>query len=431
MENFRSANLRIALIFILTTAVFLLSATRTMSQELPSNRQMVNDDSSFKKFSQSSEQITYQIDYSELDSFLNSIVVNFGPSERQVSYGLGKITGSRARYGHYGKTALEGNRILFSLFTKQNEQRATYLRMYMETLSELIEFDKLTKDQQLAFWLNIYNITVIEQIAKKYPVQYPKRIKIGDDNVPMFDAKLVRVDGVLLSLNEIQQKIVYTNWKNSKVIYGFFGGAAGGPNIRAFSYTQDQVWKQLDSNAKEFVNSLRGVRKEGNRLLVSAIYENSNSYFNDDTNGLRKHLRQFAEPPVLNLLSQNIPLETAKFYGRIADLSGGQSATATMMSVVSVGITQDGPVLPLGTGRTLPPHARQLMFALKNKYRRLERKGITSVITIIDQPTLNEILESTEEQAPEINATEQLENNNQSDTSNGSETINQQQKAEE
>ncbi len=393
MIIFRLACFQIIAGFI-ASAVILHFATGAIAANTNPVTQSHETPAAFEYFTKSSNTMSYQIDYSELDSFLNSVVVNFGPSERQVNHGLGKITGTRLRFGHYGKTALEGNRILFSMFRDENRKRATYLRNYLEILSEIIEFDRLTPDQQLSFWLNIYNITVIEQIADRYPVQYPSRIKIGDDKQSMFDAKIIRVSGVLLSLNDIQQHIVYKNWSDPRVIYGFFSGMAGGPNIRAFAYTYDQVWRQLDSNANEFINSLRGVREEAGVILVSEIYQRSGQLFANDNELLRNHLRQFANPEVMNILSQNKPMETAKFYDRIADLSGGQRVTATMQSLVSVSITQDGPILPLGTGRTLPPHGQQLMAAVQRKFRRLKRKGISPMVTIIDNPTLEEVMSS-------------------------------------
>jgi hypothetical protein len=50
--------------------------------------------------------------------------------------------------------------------------------------------------------------------------------------------KLLTVDGVALSLNDIQFNILKHNYANNPlIIYGLYQGVIGGPNIRKSAYT--------------------------------------------------------------------------------------------------------------------------------------------------------------------------------------------------
>jgi hypothetical protein len=162
----------------------------------------------------------------------------------------------------------------------------------------------------------------MEQIARAWPVREPRDIRLG--GVPLDDARFITLRGIPLSLRDIRENIVFRNWKNPKVIYGFWRGEIGGPELQRHAFTGANVDSLLDVAALDFVNSLRGIQKRGDRLEVSTLYADvAPFYFSDFGRDLRSHLADYAEPPAAQILATTRrTIATIKDHD-IADLHGG------------------------------------------------------------------------------------------------------------
>ena len=187
------------------------------------------------------------------------------------------------------------------------------------------------RDEQLAFWLNLHNAILVYEIAKVHPIGRPQNFRLRDhDNALLFDAKLVRVAGEALSLNDIRHKIIYANWNNPEVIYGLWDGTIGGVDIPTNAFTSANVWSVLRSNGNGYVNSLRGVETRTSRsgktsFRVSKVYLESRSLFPGWPTDLYAHLDAHAGNRIGSYLKQ--PPQTLRFVrydSSTADFSGGE-----------------------------------------------------------------------------------------------------------
>lgn len=207
-----------------------------------------------------------RLDYSVWDDMLQNIVVDFGPSSRIRATSPHNTTGTRVVRGHVSPYRLEGSRIAFGFL---NDNYRTALAQYSEDLVDIanrIDITRLSKDEQLAFWLNLHNVLLIEKISQEYPEDVPSTLKfeIGGKTAVLDDAKFIKIRGVDLSLRNIREDIVFSNWTDPKVLYGFFRGDIGSPRMPRLAFTSDNLEYRLNGNANEFINSLRGFH-ESNR----------------------------------------------------------------------------------------------------------------------------------------------------------------------
>jgi len=136
---------------------------------------------------------------------------------------------------------------------------------------DMIDLVRMNRSEQLAFWFNLHNIVMIDQIVQNYPVKRPSSIKV--DGVKLDDAKIVNIKGQALSLRDIRERIVYPNWKNPNVIYGFFRGDIGSPALQDFAFTSQNVGATLATIGNEFVNALRGFNEGSKTRNVSRVYD--------------------------------------------------------------------------------------------------------------------------------------------------------------
>lgn len=267
------------------------------------------------------------LDHSPWSKFLRTAVYDVGfsnrePAPRRVS---GKQTGGRLIAGSKSKYRHEGNRILFRLF---DEGAIAYVAAYREGVQQAVAqvgYENLNRDEQLAFWLNLYNAVVIHEIAKAHPIPQPAKIRIDGQKKRLFDAKLVVVNGVSLSLNEIRREIVFKYWQDPAVAYGFWHGTIGGPSIQAEAYTGRNLDRVLKRAGREFVNSLRGVSRSGRPVRVSKLYEDAKGYFAVWPTDLYDHLDTLADGQTAGLIEGRPANLRAKIYDpHTADLESGE-----------------------------------------------------------------------------------------------------------
>ena len=249
----------------------------------------------FQRFDPSSENT---INYRVLTQWLKTVVMDIGRSDRSSARSSASI-GTRIAPKFSNKTTFEGNRVFFENFVG-NEEAKQVLRSIRENLERIpseFPLEYFSRDEQLAYWLNLYNVTILNEIIAVYPKRDLEGLLVGEDSI--LSKKLLTVSGIPLSLNDIQFSILRENYDNNPlIIYGLYQGIIGGPNIRPFAFSGTTVYRALTNNAIEFVNSNRGVNRDPSRNKVhnvSSLYERNNAYFPDFNNDLSSHLLKYLE----------------------------------------------------------------------------------------------------------------------------------------
>lgn len=262
-----------------------------------------------------------EVSYEDLDAFLDAEVLVIGRSTREKATRQ-VTTGTLMRSRVNRLTALEANRFHFeSLSDEKVSDMLVTLKESLENLPDEVPLSLLSRDEQLAYWLNLYNFTMLHEIAKRQLSGSLKDDLGYDDNGRLLNDKVLTVAGQELSLNDIQFTILKEKYDEPVVIYGLFQGNIGGPSIRDEAYTGKRVWRQLEDNAMEFINSNRGTYYDGK---ISVFYEHSMPFFDNDKKKLKTHLLNYIdEDPYYDEVESADDLEFAMSDWQIADLTGG------------------------------------------------------------------------------------------------------------
>jgi len=243
----------------------------------------------FQRFDPESK---YSISYADLNTILKKVVVDVGFSSREKAEPTQAKTGTRTRANIKRSTIKEGNRFYFEIFSGDAEttQLLLDIQKNLEGVPSEAPLEYFTRDEQLAYWLNLYNVTLINQVISVYPERKLKKLLTGKKSI--LNKKLLNVAGVPLSLNDIQHTILKQNYDNNPlVIYGLYQGIIGGPNIRKSAYTAYNVQRNLAKNAAEFINSNRGTyAKSESTFRASSLYDRNRDFFPDFQADLKKHL---------------------------------------------------------------------------------------------------------------------------------------------
>jgi hypothetical protein len=318
-----------------------------------------------------------KIDYSIWDEAMKNIVVSMGPSLRESAPRPEPSLGSRRQYGHVSRYRLEGSRVMFSFLDSDVIASFTEYRKDLENTANIVDIQSLSRNEQLAYWINLHNVALVEQIANAWPVRQPREIMI--DGVPLDDARFITVEGIRLSPRDIREKIVYRYWKDPLVIYGFWRGEIGGPSLQKEAFNADNVGRLLIRGAADFINSLRGTQELGDRLQVSELYkEAAPYYFPNFEADLRAHLTRYANEPTAALLAKTSGAEPVIAEHDIADLEGGVREP-TLSNVSS-----DGRPVSF----RIPQSMAALLKERETKFQEIIRQGRTGTVTFsnIDLP---------------------------------------------
>ncbi len=263
-----------------------------------------------------------RLDYSVWTEALAAYVVSMGPPLRKVPLGVAAPPGTRIKMGPNSFYRLDGSMVGFTMIDPQVRDNIARYRRELEALADTIDIQALSRNEQLAFWLNLHNVAMVEKISENWPIRQPRDIML--DGIALEDARFITVRGIALSPRDIRERIVYPHWKNPVVIYGFWRGEIGGPAIQRAAFDGRDIAGQLDVAAREFVNSRRGTEKRGDTMHVSRFYTAAAPfYFPDFERDLRGHLAQYVEGKMVGSLAETSLIEASIYEHDIADLSGG------------------------------------------------------------------------------------------------------------
>ena len=265
------------------------------------------------------------INYKVLTQWLKTVVMDIGRSDRSSARNQAP-TGTRISPKIANRSSFEGNRVFFENLV-DNEKAQQVLKGIQENLERIpneIPLEYFTRDEQLAYWLNLYNVTILNEVVSVYPKRDLEDLLVGDDSI--LSKKLLTVSGIPLSLNEIQFFILRENYDNNPLImYGLYQGIIGGPNIRPFAFSGTTVYRALTNNAIEFINSNRGVNRDpsmNKAHKVSSLYERNRAYFPDFNPDLYAHLLKYLEGDVRKKFKSEKTLRPVLDDWTVTDLFG-------------------------------------------------------------------------------------------------------------
>ncbi|MFC3908693.1 DUF547 domain-containing protein [Legionella dresdenensis] len=177
------------------------------------------------------------------------------------------------------------------------------LKRYIKRLSE-ININLYNRKEQLAYWINLFNAITVHTVASYYPVSSIEDINIspGLFSVGPWGAKLLTINAIPLSLDDINNRIIRPIWNDSRTHYALNNGSIGAPNLSRTAFTGAQIEQQLNQAAFGYINSYRGAQVIEGKLIVSKIYEWYSEDFGSEEQNVIDHLKQFANPPLLKQL---------------------------------------------------------------------------------------------------------------------------------
>ncbi|MBM7073931.1 DUF547 domain-containing protein [Shewanella sp. 202IG2-18] len=173
------------------------------------------------------------------------------------------------------------------------------LKSYLQQL-ESIDPRILNKNEQLSFWVNLYNALTIDVVLDHYPVTSIK--DIGDGITGPWNMDLLTIAGQPITLNQIEHKILRPIWQEPRIHYVINCASVGCPDLPNKVFSSKNLDSQLNKAAIRFINQSKAVDIKNNQLKLSSIYSWFSQDFGDEQAELMLHIQTFAEPTLKSKL---------------------------------------------------------------------------------------------------------------------------------
>ncbi len=177
------------------------------------------------------------------------------------------------------------------------------LQNYLKYL-ENINISNYSRSEQFAYWINHYNARTVELILENYPIDSIKNISFSFFSFGPWDEELITVEGIDLSLNDIEHRILRPIWKDPRIHYAVNCASMGCPNLLPKPFTAETNEMLLDEAAKGYVNHPRGVRFEDEKLVLSKIFDWYLVDFGGSTDNLLQHILEYSESQLYQKIKQ-------------------------------------------------------------------------------------------------------------------------------
>lgn len=169
------------------------------------------------------------------------------------------------------------------------------LQSYLERL-QATEVSDLSRDEQLAFWINLYNAATVELILENYPVDSIREIGGGLVSKGPWDDPILLVEGEELTLNDVEHRIIRPIWQDERIHYVVNCASIGCPNLYPEPLTADNWDRVFEESAEAYITHERGASFGRNRLILSSIYDWYVADFGGSLEGVIQHLTDYVDP---------------------------------------------------------------------------------------------------------------------------------------
>jgi hypothetical protein len=167
----------------------------------------------------------------------------------------------------------------------------------------------LTPKQQLAHWINVYNVNTVATIVESYPTKSIRDLSTDPIiRLNVFKKERVPVGNAKLSLNDVENDKIREGFKDPRIHFAINCAAKSCPPIRTEAFTGEKLDAQLDEQARMFLNGPHGARfkRDGDTLVITTT--KIMDWFSDDfekwAGGKARFIRKYVPADKQKMIDQ-------------------------------------------------------------------------------------------------------------------------------
>jgi uncharacterized protein DUF547 len=163
-------------------------------------------------------------------------------------------------------------------YTALQREGQTMLTAYLADLSGACasDYERWTRAERIAFWINAYNAFTIQLILDHYPIASIR--KIGWLPGSVFREKFIPLEGLKggpISLDDIENGTLRSGFQEPRIHFALVCGSRSCPPLRSEAYRSVDLDGQLDDQARTFLHDPAKNRVDAAKktLYLSSIFK--------------------------------------------------------------------------------------------------------------------------------------------------------------
>lgn len=150
---------------------------------------------------------------------------------------------------------------------------------YLDHLAT-VDVESLSRDEQLAYYTNLYNATMIKAVIVRFRPDYSP----SDNDFAVFSAEIVRLKDRTVSLDHLEKQIMLPTFNEPRIHVVLVCAAVSCPPLLPIAYTGDSIERLMEQNMHRFISDSPRSRidVENESMQLSQIF----NWYADDFGGL-------------------------------------------------------------------------------------------------------------------------------------------------
>jgi hypothetical protein len=184
-------------------------------------------------------------------------------------------------------------------------------KLELNTLIDFIATQTYDETIEKAYLINVYNLSVINEIVTAYPISSPM-------DVPgFFDNKSTIINSEIYSLNAIENDILRKKYKDPRFHFVLVCGAIGCPPITNFAYLPETLDEQLEIQTKIALNNDSFIYQEEDTKLIylSEIF----NWYTSDFGKKNKDVIDYINTYKINKFNTEFKVRYSKYNWTVND----------------------------------------------------------------------------------------------------------------
>jgi len=141
------------------------------------------------------------------------------------------------------------------------------------------QYNSWQKEDKIAFWINVYNIQLLNIIVSNYPIQSVRIMRLfwPPTSIRHIEGIWSKYKFIVMdeefTLREVEQRFFRKEFAEPRVFFAISYASVSGPALRNEPYVGRKLNRQLNEQVKEFLSSPRAfnIDREKQRVYLSAI----------------------------------------------------------------------------------------------------------------------------------------------------------------
>lgn len=181
---------------------------------------------------------------------------------------------------------------------------------YLDSL-QAIDPRSLNANEQLAYWINLYNSNTVYEVLQGVEEDNISSIKDIWSNLVTpgpWDKESLTIAGEKVSLNIIEHGILRPIWQDRRIHYALNCASIGCPSLLSTAFTAELVDELMAEAEEDFLGHSRAVSIDGEKLILSSLFDWYSEDFASSPEELLEYLAEYVDEDTLEGIENHASL---------------------------------------------------------------------------------------------------------------------------